>query len=273
MKPWLLLLLSLFAGSAAADDLTRYQADVSGRITIGPEGQVLDVEFEQADWMGEAVRQGYEGKIRAWRFEPVLEEGRAITASARMKLRLAAVRNDTDKTASFVIEHASFPDPEPLAEADAARLTDGIRRRPRYPASAAQNGVGAIVLLVARLDAEGKPEALAVEQLLLTGPDPGKSADLFANQFEKQTLAAARHWRLVPPEGTDVVRIPVRFLAPGASSRRSGWEAVYPVGRELPAWLHALHGEGKVVLDLSEDGRADAPGLKLLTPLDAPVEG
>ena len=273
MKPWLLLLLSLFAGAAAADDLTRYQADVSGRITIGPEGQVLDVAFDGADWMGEAVREGYERKIRAWRFEPVLEDGRAITASARMQLRLAAVRNDTDKTASFVIEHASFPDPAPLAGEGAGRLPEGIRRRPHYPETAARNGVGAIVLLVARLDAEGKPEALAVEQLLLTGPNPGKSANLFARQFEKQTLAAARHWRLPPPEDTDVVRIPVRFLAPGASSRRSGWEAVYPVGRELPAWLHALYGEGKVVLDLSEDGRADAPGLKLLTPPDASLGG
>ena len=108
MKFWIASLLLALAGAAQADDTARFTAEVEGSLTIGPEGQVVDVQLRDAAWMGEAVVEGYLQTIRGWRFEPIVEDGKAVNATGEMRLRLAALRNDTDKTAHFAIEEAGW---------------------------------------------------------------------------------------------------------------------------------------------------------------------
>ncbi|GGA79572.1 hypothetical protein GCM10011521_17280 [Arenimonas soli] len=268
MKYWMAGMLLALAGSAQAADTARFTAEVEGTLTIGTEGQVLDVQLRDADWMGEPVVEGYLLKIRGWRFEPVVENGEPVNATSPMRLRLAALRNDAEKTARFAIEQAWFPDPEQSRE-----LPAGMKRHPVYPADAARNGVGAVVILVARVDAQGVPEDVAVEYLHLTGRDPGSHGRRLAGQFVKATQAAARRWRIDGADARGLVRIPVKYTPPAFSPPRAGWERVYPVTLESPAWLAgALAGEAQV-LDLAANGTRASSKLRLLTPLDPRLDG
>ena len=263
MKLWIASLLLALAGTAHAADTARFTAGVEGRLTIGPEGQVVDVQLRDAEWMGEAVVEGYLQKIREWRFEPVIEDGKAVNASGEMRLRLAALRNDADKTAHFAIEQAWFPDPEQSRE-----LPEGMKRQPVYPADAARNGIGAMVIVVASVDDEGVPQDVAVDYLHLTGRNPGSHDRRFAGQFAKVTEAAARHWRLEGADARGLVRIPVKYTPPAFSPPRAGWERVYPVALETPDWLaDARAGEARV-LDLAANGTLASTKLRLLTRLD-----
>ncbi|WP_374602069.1 hypothetical protein [Arenimonas sp.] len=268
MKLWMVGLLLALAGGVQATDTARFTAEVQGRLTIGTEGQVLDVQLDDADWMGEPVVEGYKQKIRGWRFEPVLENGEPVNASSPMRLRLAAVRNDVEKTAYFAIEQAWFPDPE-----QSRALPEGMNRHPVYPADAVRNGVGAVVVLVARVDGEGEPQDVAVEYLHLTGRDPGNQGRRLAAQFANASKAAARRWRLEGADADGLVRIPVKYTPPAFSPPRAGWERVYPVAQETPAWLgKALEGEAQVV-ELASNGTRASSKLRLLTPLDPRRDG
>ncbi|HEY9143992.1 MAG TPA: hypothetical protein VIM90_08170 [Arenimonas sp.] len=267
MKLWMASLLLALAGITQAADTARFTATVDGRLTIGPEGQVVDVKLEDAEWMGEAVMEGYLQKIRSWRFQPVIEDGKAVNASSPMRLYLAALRDDANKTAHFAIEQVDFLDPK-----QARRLPSGIKSRPYYPEDAVRYGVGAMVLLVARVDEKGVPVDLAVEYLHLSGQDIGSHAPRIASLFARATQAAARRWRFegVP---TGLIRIPVKYTPPAFSPPRAGWERVYPVSMEAPAWLgEALAGEAPV-LELADNGTPASPTLRLLTPLDPRLGG
>ena len=263
MKFWIASLLLALAGAAQADDTARFTAEVEGSLTIGPEGQVVDVQLRDAAWMGEAVVEGYLQTIRGWRFEPIVEDGKAVNATGEMRLRLAALRNDTDKTAHFAIEQAWFPDPDQSRE-----LPEGMKRQPVYPADAARNGIGAVVIVVARVDEEGVPRDVAVDYLHLTGRNPGSHDRRIAGQFAKATEAAARRWRLEGADARGLVRIPVKYTPPAFSPPRAGWERVYPVALEAPEWLAAARAGDSRVLDLAANGTPASAKLRLLTRLD-----
>lgn len=263
MKLWIASLLLALAGTAHAADTARFTAEVGGRLTIGPEGQVVDVQLRDAEWMGEAVVEGYLETIRGWRFEPIIEDGKAINATGEMRLRLAALRNDTDKTAHFAIEQAWFPDPEQSRE-----LPEGMKRQPVYPADAARNGIGAVVILVARVDDQGVPRDVAVDYLHLSGRNPGSHEKRLAGQFAKVSEAAARHWRLEGADARGLVRIPVKYTPPAFSPPRAGWERVYPVALETPDWLAEARAGESQVLDLAANGAPASAKLRLLTRLD-----
>lgn len=268
MKIWMAGLLLALAGMAQAADKARFTAEVEGRITIGTDGRVVDVQLEDADWMGQPVLEGYLLKIRGWRFEPVVEDGKPINATSPMRLRLAAVRDDAAKTAHFAIEQAWFPDP-----AQSRELPEGMKHFPVYPTDAARNGVGAVVILVARVDAEGVPEEMGVEYLHLVGSNPGNHAKHLGRQFVQATEAAARRWRIPGADARGLVRIPVKYTPPASSSPRAGWEPVYPVPHQAPAWIAKATAAEAPVLELAANGTPASPKLRLLTALDPRLDG
>lgn len=261
-------ILIVLAGLAQAAQVQHFTASVEGRITIGPEGQVVAAHFDDADWMDARVREGYLQKISAWRFEPIIENGQAVTATAPMHLRLAAQRDGASRSARFMIEEAIFPSPEEKAE-ELARLEQAdLSKRPTYPAKAARNGLGAWVFVVARLGEAGVPESVAVESVVLTGPNPGAHQTHLAASFRASALTAAEGWRFGHAQPGELVRIPVKYTPPRDAPARLGWEQVFPVAQDIPEWLVLARSAGTPVADLASNGDRQASPMRLLTPVD-----
>lgn len=262
--------LLIVAGSAGAAENVYFTAKVDGGLTIGPQGDVLEVRLDDVDWMGEAVVQGYRQKILAWRFEPVLENGKPVATTGEMELDLVAVRDEASGTAQFAIERVTFPD-NPGRKALAEKQEP--LRRPVYPDIAARNGIGARVVLVARVNADGETEDVAVEHLVLTGPNPGNHAKRMASGFERSTVAAARYWRLRGIKPGDLVRVPVKFAMAGVAPPPPGWERVTLVPLKSPRWLVQARSANEAIVELADSGEASTSKLRLLTRLESGFGG
>lgn len=256
-----LLLVATPAVSAAAQQ--HFFARVSGELTIDPDGSVADVRFDQADWMAPLVRAGYEQQVRAWRFEPIVEDGKPVRALGRMHLKLAAVRDDVADRAAFSIEAVRFLDPVPT---DTLASSSDLRRAPVFPREAASAGIGAELRVALRLGPKGVPELMGVDEIDLLGAAPGPTEGRMAARFERATLAAAKHWRFPDYAPGEVLHVPVRYTPPGWRSDKGGWIPVYPVAREVPAWVLADAADGQPV-ELADNGEAVSQRLRLLTPL------
>lgn len=252
--------LLLAAGGVAAAEPAYFSAKVDGQLTIGPQGDVVDVTLEGADWMGEEVVKGYERKIRGWRFEPVLEDGKPVNAVGRMALSLVAVRDDEARTAHFAIRRVVFLDP---AGADEPPGAGRKLRIPAYPAEAVHSGTGANIMLVAELDAQGDVKRVAAESVHLTGNVPKQKFKYFGKQFRRAAEQAASQWRFDHLAGEGIVRIPMVFSV-SRSGNAPGWQRIHPFRIKAPAWVQQVDAPP---MDLAANGEGSRR-LQLLTPLD-----
>jgi outer membrane biosynthesis protein TonB len=261
MKTLLLsLLLAASPVLAATSQVQVYTARAEGSLTIGTDGRVLDVELTSDAALGAGVLDGYEKRIRTWRFEPVVEGGKPINARARMHLYLAAAREKGNPKATFGVRSVRFLDePGTLLYARGSSLAP-----PGYPSNALRAGVGAEVMLLVKLDAQGRVQRVATEQLALLGVASRQphQANL-ATQFRRAAEKAVAQWTLAGHPDGQVLRVPVRFSV----DRQSGWipTAVQPV--DLPEWA-VLERATEQATQLSDGGVATAGQFKLLTPLD-----
>lgn len=262
MKKLLLsLLLCSTTAVAAPGDVEVFTASAHGSLTIGADGSVQDVELDSHASLGEGILDGYEQRVRQWRFEPVLESGTPVVAKARVHLSLAATRTKGTPGARFTIRRARFLDAS--GESHAGWGTRPAH--PVYPAIALREGVGAQVVVMVQLDAQGRPAKVAAEQLELLGVPAGRSnLGRLAGQFRSSAEQVAAKWTFQGQREGDVLRVPIRYRPGGMAG---GWvlTVVQPV--ELPEWA-AQERERQQAVELGYDGVATAARFKLLTPLD-----
>lgn len=255
------LLLAASPVLAATPDVQVYTARAEGSLTIGADGRVLDVELSSDGSLGTGVLDGYEERIRAWRFEPIVEDGQPVNAKGLMQLSLVAAREKGNRTATFGIRSVRFMDPEPKSP-----YAEGTRWvPPSYPMNALKAGVDADVMLVLKLDGQGRVLSAATEQLALRGVSTRQphQANLAA-QFRRSAEQAAVKWTIAgQPEG-QLVRVPVKY---NTGRWDTGWAptAIQPV--ELPEWA-VLELTAEQATELNANGVATAEQFKLLTPLD-----
>ena len=84
--------LALAASPAFAADPEYLVEEAAGTITVAPDGSVADVRIGERDRIGEAASAGLEAQVRTWRFEPVIEAGRAVQAKAYLRVSLVVVQ-------------------------------------------------------------------------------------------------------------------------------------------------------------------------------------
>lgn len=153
---------------------------LNGKIVIDPQGHVREYRI---DTQAPKEVQELLGKaIPTWRFHPVEVDGKAVPAQSPMRVVLTAVRHGEGYMLS--IDNVLFrPNTElEYAEELAARDPDQIRftvqdmRPPAYPADLMRAGIDGIVLLVLRLDAEGRVADAMVSQSSLFNAVGGGSA-------------------------------------------------------------------------------------------------
>ncbi|WP_146907393.1 hypothetical protein [Arenimonas daejeonensis] len=255
----LLLGAVVSAPAVAKEEREVFTAQTTGEMTIDEEGRVAELSVDRRK-LGDEVMQGFEERIRQWRFEPIVENGQPVRAKAYLSLALVVVRQPGEDGIRLGFEHVQFKDPPTQA---AMQKASNRLVAPRYPTEEVARGVGAQVNLILRLDAEGRVAEVATESIDLFGDDVGTQAGRHAENFSRASEKVAKAWRL-PGYENGVVTVPVRFRPPGTRGER--WIRTRSVPVDVPAWV-TLEKSSPDVVTLGVGGSESSGRWKLLTPL------
>ncbi|KAF1718862.1 energy transducer TonB [Pseudoxanthomonas wuyuanensis] len=265
MRAIAVLLLSLLLPAAAQAQRgvdPELSIDVTGHIEIGPDGGLHAFELDKG--LSPPIERLVEQSLRRWQFEPVAVDGRPVIARTRLRLTLSAEK--VAEGYQLKVEKAWFGEPTRTSKLAA----------PRYPVEAARANLGAKVILVLRLDADGNVVDAHPEQTSLSAVAKNeRSAEQWRALFEKASLAAARSWKYGiteavdgAPVATSSVRVPVTFTI--GSSPENRWHGFIPGPRKPAPWAMEELAANPVSEDL-RDG--DAQPLDSRFRLKTPIVG
>lgn len=243
------LLLAALAPITSAAESAPQRVEASmvliGTITVNPDGSVKDYRIHRADEVPPGVLGLVRQTIAGWRFEPVLDAGKPVTAETGMTIRVVA--DVTDRThPAFRVAGAAFgcsayqtkellPDACPPGQ---MVTYAGEQRAPVYPRLAMRDGGEGTVYLLVEVGPDGHVARVATQQV-----DLAHKVSRGTEQQVRQVLAsasedAARTWTFtVPSTGRHadgapmVVRIPVRFSFNRKHERKPAygrWDAYLP---------------------------------------------
>lgn len=266
-------------GVAAVKKQAESSLQVSGTITIAPDGSVRSHTLDPKAPLGEQLAAFVDRSVQAWRFQPVIVDGKAVTAQVPMHLRLVATHASEGKV-NVEIASTYFGTREDVSTTDYPR---GIRRTPpRYPDDALYMGGKGVVYLILEVGRDGKVANVDAEQVNLRVAGTEGQMELLRRSFSNAARRAAKSWQFeVPTTGPHVdspswlVRVPVEFVlrGPGEKQPEDGqWDTYIPGPRNYGMpwagdWLKAagspdaLPGGGEFPLE---------QGATLLSP---PVRG
>lgn len=211
----LLLLATMFAGRAAADvDEVRESIEASmlleGTIEVDPQGRVAGFGIDQREKVPPFVLGMLEQVVPTWRFEQTFSEGVAAWVKTPMRLRMVAARVPGDREAvALRIESASFGAP--------GNYSKKRHSPPDYPREALRLGAGASVLLLVKVDSEGRVEDVVSEQVDLRYVAGEREMERIRGMFARAAERAAKRWEFTRPDDLDPgeafwsARVPVDF--------------------------------------------------------------
>lgn len=261
LLPVLLPVLLLAAASPAMAGVSSAQLrdqvvsslSASGTIDVAPDGKVQGYVIDQAQAYDPAVLDLLARDIPRWTFKPFAVEGAPHAARFRMYLRLQAKPLD-DKRYEVGIASAAFGTQEKAAAGTAIRSREQ-KPVPRYPLDEMRQGIGANVVAVLLVDRTGKVKDVAIEQTNLKAVGRTNAMEKWREHFEHATRIALQDWTFVlptvgPSAGEDHwgVRVPVVFIAPGASAnpKPGQWESYVPGPRHQVSWRKELFADSGV---------------------------
>jgi hypothetical protein len=218
----------------ASEAMPELEMSTAGEIVIAPDGSVSSHQLEAG--LAPVVQALVDKNVKTWKFEPIVSEGRAVSARTRMQLALSAVP-DRDGNYVLKLENVWFGLPQARNQ----------HRPPAYPEAAIKAGLGARVLVQARLDEEGNvidvhPYQTSLDRIVGT---EGQTVR-WRKQFERVSLAAVKKWKFTPGESIggvtleSSVLVPLSFRAhagtPGPS--HSDWRAYHPGPISPAPWVN-----------------------------------
>lgn len=277
---WLALVLiwvSSLAWASGGPGAVRKQIEasllVTGSIDIATDGRVGGYQLDQAERLPPAVTELLGSRVKQWRFEPVLVDGKPVRARTRMQLRLIAKPTGEDQ---YLVRVAGANFGE--ARDGESPTSRGDKKAPRYPEVAARAGVGGTTYLVLRIGRDGRVEDVVAEQVNLRVVANERDMQRLRDLLAQSAVTAARAWEFNPPvRGAEVdarfwsVRVPVDFVAPDqrVPNQAGEWTAYVPGPRRPVPWRD--WDDAKLSPDAVAAGGVypDRPtGPQLLTPLD-----
>lgn len=275
------LLLCVFCAAAGGRAAMRKQMEMSmlvtGSIDIGSDGSVSAHAVDQSAKIPPGVLRLIGHAVPQWRFEPILVDGKAVPARARMGVRVVARQQD-DGTYTLGIRSASFGE-EGGVEGEsvtAARMTP-----PHYPVAAAASNVSGTVYLVLKIGRAGAVEDVVEEQVNLTVLGTEMQMQQARRLLANAAKGAAREWEFrVPTRGEQaddpfwLARVPVEFAlldGPGNSRRDraayGSWQAYIPGPRTEAPWARDASGTQAPDAMVAGGLYPAGSGPRLLTPL------
>ncbi|HYQ25494.1 energy transducer TonB [Stenotrophomonas sp.] len=249
---------------------------LNGVINIGREGQVEAFQLDRRDKVAADVASMVEGTVRNWRFEPVLVDGKAVSARTEVRLRLLA-DSLTGTTMQIRVADANFGPVSDENKPSTDNVSSLKMRAPAYPERAAAiRGQGDVMLLV-KVGRDGKVADVIAEQTNLTVVAPERQMQMLRDVLAKASVNTARSWTFNPPttgankdDAFWTVRVPVRYDFSQREERYGRWSAYIPGPRQQAPWRTG-EDEKATGTDLLPEGgiymvgRNDGP--RLLTPL------
>lgn len=226
IRLWLSLLMLLFSSFAVAGG-TKFGYDIflKGDIRIGPDGGVREYRLQTE--LSPKIAEVVDRNVRAWKFRPILVDGKPVAAKTAMSLWLSAEPSEND-TYTLMVRNVQFGSPE--------RLKEMMWKAPKYPVDAIHAYLGAKVILALKLDAQGKVTDAWAEQVSLNKRVRESHASRWRNLFAKSSIEAAKHWKFDPTESIDgtavgaIVRTPILYsLSDGSRpTDADAWHAYIP---------------------------------------------
>lgn len=202
-----------------------YMLFTEGDLFLAPDGTVSDIKLQAGKGLTAEVSALVEKRVRAWRFEPILVDGKPVAAKTRLRLDLRA----EPVAAGYRLRVNGMGFGTPVR--DSSRM-----QPPEYPAEARQAGLEARVTLVVTLDAAGNVADAAIGSTSLSVRGSPRVLSRWAALFEKTALAAARKWKFQLTEEVGghavertVMRVPVDYRLRSRDDNDDGWHMLLPV--------------------------------------------
>lgn len=257
--------LALATPAATAANLEFLVADANGTITVAADGSVAEVDVGGGDRIGGSAVEGLEAQIRTWRFEPVLEGGKAVPVTAYLQLSLVATQEAGSEHAEMAIRNVWFLDPPKTKGGEPVGASSQLQP-PVFPPRALHAGAGAEVMLLLELGEGGVVTRVGTERVALLGVPQGKRAGKMARLMSGAAERTAAGWRIAGYTAGQRVRVPVTF-----NTVRAGWQRMHPFAFEPTPWVLAARAQDDDVADMAAGGQRSSR-LELLTDLE-PVPG
>ncbi|MDR7135575.1 TonB family protein [Lysobacter niastensis] len=244
---------------------------VTGAIVIEPDGHVGSYQVDQAEKLPPAATGWMAKAVSAWKFQPIVIDGKAVRARTRMSVRIVA-KSQGDGRYEVRLASASFGEDGAPGEFVSSKEL----KPPSYPQVAAMSGVRGTVYVVVRIGRDGRVEDAIAEQVNLKVVDSEAGMTRWRNSLAKAAVLGARKWTFNPPtQGEEVdkpfwlARVPVDFYLNDEKPASYGqWEAYIPGPRQSTPWMGAM--DASLGADAVAGGGMHpiGAGPKLLTPLD-----
>ena len=220
----LLGLLVAFASHAAGPGAVRKTIEssmlVTGWVSIAADGSTTKLELDEKEKLPDVVVSLIQKGGATWRFEPVLVDGVARKAKARMSLRIVAKKIDADQYQVSI--RSSYFGAEAVTPEEYVQQADSIKpiamKPPLYPENAARMGARGTVYVVLKIGREGTVQESFAEQVNLQVIGSDNEMKQMRGILAKSALGAAKKWTFqFPATGENakqdlwVVRVPVDF--------------------------------------------------------------
>lgn len=215
---------------------------VTGTVDIGADGRVVRHALDHPDSLPPPVVDLLARAVPSLAFEPVVVDGRAVVARARMSVRVVA-KPEGDDMMTITTRGFSFGDPPDVDGKDTSQVSRVEMKPPHYPMTVAAAGGKGDVYVIVKVARDGSVADVHAEQVNLTAIGSAQQMASVRKSLTKAALTAARKWRFAPPTTGDhvdgpfwYVRVPVAFKFRGDAlePKYGQWEAYHP-GQWTPA--------------------------------------
>lgn len=263
--------VALASGPAGVRKQTEASMLVTGTIDIERDGHVGKYEVDQAAKLPPAATGLIAKAVPAWKFQPIVVDGKAVRARTRMSVRIVAKSVDEGRYEVRVASASFGEDGNPGEFVSSKDL-----KPPRYPEVAALSGVRGTVYVVVRIGRDGRVEDAIAEQVNLKVVDSETGMTRWRNSLAKSAVLGARKWTFSPPtQGEEagkpfwLARVPVDFLLHDEKPVQYGqWEAYIPGPRQSTPWPGAMDASLGADAVAAGGMHPIGSGPKLLTSLD-----
>lgn len=261
---------------AATPKQVRQQTEASmlltGSIEIEADGTVRGYGIDHKDKVPDYVLANIDKWVPTWRFSPVLVDGKATPARAKMSLRMAAEPTGDDKFAIY-IAGANFGDDSESGSTDS--VASRKLKPPVFPRDVINMGGKGTVYLVLKVGRQGTVEDVAVEQVNLTVYSSEQEMKRIRRRLAAASVQRAWEWTFSAPStgvlaGEEFwsVRVPVDFAYVGDRSVAYGqWEGYLPGPHTRAPWLADEAADKNSDALVSGAVHMVGTGPRLLTPL------
>lgn len=216
---------------------------VTGSLDIETDGSVSGHVLDHEEKVPAYITSVIGRAVGGWRFEPVMVDGTAVRARARMTLRMVATPVGTDDLA-VTLASATFGEYDPKSSDYVTRVR---MRAPEYPFFALERGATGTVYLLLKVDRKGRVAEAIAEQVNLDGVSDEETMATLRKRFTESALSVTHRWKFAPPTTGEYVdapywslRVPVNFTMNrdvAGDEAYGKWTPYMPGPRQQAPWL------------------------------------